>query len=50
MIALLLTEKVLADRSIRNLVPMAGLVLVGIAEVGPPLAAASCPNFYRRVF
>jgi protein-S-isoprenylcysteine O-methyltransferase Ste14 len=33
-IALLLTEKMFADRLIGNLLPMAGLVLIGIAMVG----------------
>lgn len=34
LIALLLTEKMFADRLIGNLLPMAGLVLIGIAMVG----------------
>jgi protein-S-isoprenylcysteine O-methyltransferase Ste14 len=34
LVALLLTEKMLADRLIGNLLPMAGLALIGIAMVG----------------
>jgi protein-S-isoprenylcysteine O-methyltransferase Ste14 len=34
LIALLLTEKMYADRLIGNLLPMAGLVLIGVAMVG----------------
>jgi protein-S-isoprenylcysteine O-methyltransferase Ste14 len=34
LVALLLTEKMFADRLIGNLLPMAGLVLIGIAIVG----------------